>query len=313
MRDWLCLQIWFWWSLLSWEVSRCRSCFDNRLSWTLEARNTYLPSSCRRLLLPWTFKCYGSTCRWISFYRKWLLWIWVKNLCGNLLGFYPHQSEIKKNGILASTLINRMAREPLDDDLEDEAYIQRARMIVLVLLEGLILPDGSGYNIPLMWLTILRDVGIASMISWASATLTTLYHNICEASMGKKKDIGGPTGVEDNAHFETRFCDDTYAYGQHSMCIDVSLLFKYFVYIKYCFFLLNLVLKFVKYWFFLYWIWYWFFIDLQKIYNDFFNCIFKTAFIFLKPLDNRIILKKLTLQFLNQQLTAWKRKSRYSS
>ncbi|XP_042035205.1 serine/threonine-protein phosphatase 7 long form homolog [Salvia splendens] len=100
---------------------------------------------------------------------------------------------MKENGILASALIHRMVIEPLQDGLEDEAYIQRARMIVLVLLGGLILPDGSGCKIPLMWLTQLRDVEAASLISWASAALATLYHNLCEASMGKRKDIGGPT------------------------------------------------------------------------------------------------------------------------
>ncbi|XP_042064013.1 serine/threonine-protein phosphatase 7 long form homolog [Salvia splendens] len=116
-----------------------------------------------------------------------------RGLCEELLGFYPLQSEMKENGILASALIHRMAIEPLGDGLEDEAYIQRARMIVLVLLGGLILPDGSGCKIPLMWLTQLRDVEAASMISWASAALATLYHNLCEASMGKRSDIGGPT------------------------------------------------------------------------------------------------------------------------
>ncbi|XP_042043187.1 protein MAIN-LIKE 2-like [Salvia splendens] len=99
---------------------------------------------------------------------------------------------MKENGILASALIHRMSIEPLEDGLEDEAYIQRARMIVLVLLGGLILPDDSGCKIPLMWLTQLRDVEAASMISWASAALATLYHNLCEASMGKRIDIGGP-------------------------------------------------------------------------------------------------------------------------
>ncbi|XP_042042139.1 serine/threonine-protein phosphatase 7 long form homolog [Salvia splendens] len=116
-----------------------------------------------------------------------------RSLCEELLGFYPLQSEMKENGILASALIHRMMIEPLQDDLEDEAYIRRARMIVLVLLGGLILPDGSGCKIPLMWLTQLRDVESASMISWASAALATLYHNLCEASMGKRTDIGGPT------------------------------------------------------------------------------------------------------------------------
>ena len=31
------------------------------------------------------------------------------------------------------------------------------------------------------------------MINWASVALTTLYHTLCEASMDKRKDIGGPT------------------------------------------------------------------------------------------------------------------------
>ncbi|XP_042009270.1 serine/threonine-protein phosphatase 7 long form homolog [Salvia splendens] len=61
-----------------------------------------------------------------------------KSLCDELLGFYPLQREMKENSILASALIHRMSIEPLEDGLEDEAYIQRTRMIVLVLLGGFI-------------------------------------------------------------------------------------------------------------------------------------------------------------------------------
>ncbi|KAL1569015.1 serine/threonine-protein phosphatase 7 long form [Salvia divinorum] len=98
---------------------------------------------------------------------------------------------MKEKGLLVSALVNRMMRHRLEDGLPPVAYIQRACMIVLVLLGGLILPDGSGCKIPFMWLTMLQDIEVASAISWTSAALATLYHNLCEASMGKRKDIGG--------------------------------------------------------------------------------------------------------------------------
>ncbi|KAL1558595.1 serine/threonine-protein phosphatase 7 long form [Salvia divinorum] len=134
----------------------------------------------------WGLRTDGSPFTGNDFYE--LGW---NNLCAELLGFFLEQSEMKEKGLLVSALVNRMMRHRLEDGLPLVAYIQRARMIVLMLLGGLILPDGSGCKIPFMWLTMLRDIVVASAISWASAALATLYHNLCEASMGKRKDSGG--------------------------------------------------------------------------------------------------------------------------
>ncbi|XP_042032293.1 serine/threonine-protein phosphatase 7 long form homolog [Salvia splendens] len=43
-----------------------------------------------------------------------------------------------------------------------------------------------------MWLNGLGDPEDVKTISWGSAALTYLYHYLCEASMDKRKELGGP-------------------------------------------------------------------------------------------------------------------------
>ena len=115
-----------------------------------------------------------------------------QDLCYELLGFSPRQSEMKENSLFVSALVTRMAAEPLQDSLHCEAYIQRVHMIVFVLLEALILLDRTWCKVPLIWLPVLRNVEDVSRYSWASAAINILYHNLCEAFMGNRKEIGGP-------------------------------------------------------------------------------------------------------------------------
>ncbi|XP_042006722.1 protein MAIN-LIKE 1-like isoform X3 [Salvia splendens] len=81
---------------------------------------------------------------------------------------------------------------PLGDDLPMYVYIQRARIHALILLGGLILPDTTGCKVPFMWLNGLGDPEEVKTISWGSAALAYLYHYLCEASMDKRKELGGP-------------------------------------------------------------------------------------------------------------------------
>ncbi|XP_041999759.1 protein MAIN-LIKE 1-like [Salvia splendens] len=112
--------------------------------------------------------------------------------CRDLLGWIPDTStETTQGGLLMTVLINQ-TRMPLGDDLPTYVYIQRACIHALILLGGLILPDTTGCKVPFMWLNALGDLEEVKTISWGSAALTYLYHYLCEASMDKRKELGGP-------------------------------------------------------------------------------------------------------------------------
>ncbi|XP_042027110.1 serine/threonine-protein phosphatase 7 long form homolog [Salvia splendens] len=112
--------------------------------------------------------------------------------CNDLLGWIPDTSaETKQGGLLMTTLINQ-TRIPLGDDLPIYVYIQRARNHALILLGGLIQPDTTGCKVPFMWLNAFEDPDEVHAFSWGSAALSYLYHYLCEASMYKRKDLGGP-------------------------------------------------------------------------------------------------------------------------
>ncbi|XP_042022981.1 protein MAIN-LIKE 1-like [Salvia splendens] len=110
----------------------------------------------------------------------------------DLLGWLPDTKiETKQDGLLITALINQ-TRIPLGDDLPTYVYIQRARIHALILLGGLILPDTTGCKVPFMWLNAFEDPDEVKNISWESAALSYLYHYLCEASMDKRKELGGP-------------------------------------------------------------------------------------------------------------------------
>ncbi|XP_042046864.1 serine/threonine-protein phosphatase 7 long form homolog [Salvia splendens] len=115
--------------------------------------------------------------------------IWALRADGRV--FTDTNTETKKDGLLMTALINQ-TRIPLGDDLPTYVYIQRALIHVLILLGGFILPDTTGCKVPFMWLNAFEDPDEVQNISWGSAALSYLYHYLCEASMDKRKELGGP-------------------------------------------------------------------------------------------------------------------------
>ncbi|XP_042048979.1 protein MAIN-LIKE 2-like [Salvia splendens] len=112
--------------------------------------------------------------------------------CRDLLGWIPDtNTETKQGGLLMTALINQ-TRISLGDDLPTYVYIQMARIHALILLGGLILPDTTGCKVPFMWLNAFEDPDEVQNISWGSAALSYLYHYLCETSMDKSKELGGP-------------------------------------------------------------------------------------------------------------------------
>ncbi|XP_042024829.1 serine/threonine-protein phosphatase 7 long form homolog [Salvia splendens] len=85
--------------------------------------------------------------------------------CRDLLGWIPDtNTETKQGGLLMIALINQ-TRIPLDT---------------------------TGCKVPFMWLNAFEDPDEVQNISWGNAALSYLYHYLCEASMDKRKDLGGP-------------------------------------------------------------------------------------------------------------------------
>ncbi|CAI9112645.1 OLC1v1013118C1 [Oldenlandia corymbosa var. corymbosa] len=111
-------------------------------------------------------------------------------LCFGLLGITPVSDMFDGNKIYAECLINECLR-PIPENAPREAYTQRARALLLLLIGGFLIPDNTGNRIPLWILTILEDLDVCATYSWGSAVLAKLYFALCQASAPGKKDITG--------------------------------------------------------------------------------------------------------------------------
>ena len=103
--------------------------------------------------------------------------------CQALLGWLPDTGSDKAS---------RFADDRSDQSNEDTfGWWATWLCHALILLGGLILPDTTGCKIPFMWLNAFEDPDEVINISWGSA-LSYLYHYLCEASVDKRKKLGGP-------------------------------------------------------------------------------------------------------------------------
>ncbi|CAI9118957.1 OLC1v1020591C1 [Oldenlandia corymbosa var. corymbosa] len=110
-------------------------------------------------------------------------------LCFRLLGITPVSDMFDGNKIYAECLINECLR-PIPENVPREAYTQRARELLLLLIGGFLIPDNTGNRIPLWIPTILEDLDV--MLPTVGVTvLAKLYFALCQASAPGKKDITG--------------------------------------------------------------------------------------------------------------------------
>ncbi|GFP93203.1 serine/threonine-protein phosphatase 7 long form homolog [Phtheirospermum japonicum] len=80
----------------------------------------------------------------------------------------------------------------ITDDTDQMIVDQYVRGVVLTLLAGMVMPDSTGDSASLLHLRLLEDFDRARKYSWASASLATLYRELCTASSADKCVIGGP-------------------------------------------------------------------------------------------------------------------------
>src|ERR1044072_6412657 len=81
----------------------------------------------------------------------------------------------------------------INDHLSEEGLMCYAHAFIMRLIRGMLMPDLSGYRVPLRYLILLQDFDAARRYSWGSAVLGYLYHQLCLAMNMDKKDIVGYT------------------------------------------------------------------------------------------------------------------------
>ncbi|MFQ6628838.1 hypothetical protein Gotur_007659 [Gossypium turneri] len=85
-------------------------------------------------------------------------------------------------------------RDTFSDPDEDSTEIERiryARVYILQLIRGYLMPDLSRSRVHLRWLLKLVDFRAAGELSWGSTVLATLYQKMCRATRPRRAKIGG--------------------------------------------------------------------------------------------------------------------------
>ncbi|GFP94545.1 serine/threonine-protein phosphatase 7 long form homolog [Phtheirospermum japonicum] len=79
----------------------------------------------------------------------------------------------------------------ITDDTDQMIVDQYVRGVVLTLLASMVMPESTGDSASLFHLRLLEDFDRSRKYSWASASLATLYRELCTASSADKCVIGG--------------------------------------------------------------------------------------------------------------------------
>ncbi|KAG8492868.1 hypothetical protein CXB51_010187 [Gossypium anomalum] len=79
----------------------------------------------------------------------------------------------------------------LGDDSTEVQRVQYARVYILQILGGYLMPDKSRNLVHLRWLLKLINFRAASELNWGSVVLAILYQEMCRATQPNKIKIGG--------------------------------------------------------------------------------------------------------------------------
>lgn len=114
-----------------------------------------------------------------------------QDLCQRLLGFRPVVEDIEGNKLKVRHLHEYLSI-PLLVDATEDANVQRACGLLLMLFGGLLFSDRSGNKVSLRYLLHLEDFKVYGILNWGSGVLAYLYRCMCVASKGEAKEICGP-------------------------------------------------------------------------------------------------------------------------
>ncbi|KAH7836906.1 hypothetical protein Vadar_007256 [Vaccinium darrowii] len=113
---------------------------------------------------------------------------WDK-LCEELLGVIPEAKVSRTGGKVKLSWLRAHFKGHLEAGYSEEQVRQQACGYILLLIGGILIPDGSGGSVHLCYLSLLRDLTIRH--SRGSACLAGLYHFLCHGSKTNNNDVGG--------------------------------------------------------------------------------------------------------------------------
>jgi len=111
-------------------------------------------------------------------------------MCETLLGIIP----VKGESIVGSMIKLKWLRDnlfPIDENSSIEVIHAHARAYILGLTGGVLMPDKTGNKVHLMYLNYLTNFRRTRRYSWGSACLAVLYKEMCRATNGHTRTMGG--------------------------------------------------------------------------------------------------------------------------
>ena len=111
-------------------------------------------------------------------------------MCETLLGIILVKGEL----IVGSMIKLKWLRDnlfPIDENSSIEVIHAHARAYILGLTGGVLMPDKTGNKVHLMYLNYLTNFRRTRRYSWGSACLAVLYKEMCRATNGHTRTMGG--------------------------------------------------------------------------------------------------------------------------
>ena len=111
----------------------------------------------------------------------------VAELCRELLGVTPPADALRGSAISIRWLCDQLST-PTPDAYE--VTLERSACgFILALMGSFLFADKKGVHVHLCFLPLLRDLTHAATYSWGSAVLAHTYHELCRASLDRRRGI----------------------------------------------------------------------------------------------------------------------------
>ncbi|KAL8239234.1 hypothetical protein R6Q59_015801 [Mikania micrantha] len=111
----------------------------------------------------------------------------------SLTGIILIESAVKGQKINMPYILKTITEMEFPENPNNLQCIQRARIIILLLIGGTLFPETTSNWVNVKYLNHIEDLSACGELSWGSAVLSILYRNLCKATNINTFEIGGAT------------------------------------------------------------------------------------------------------------------------